>query len=479
MVATGKFLAGGALILLILFSPILMQAAIVEYDLTIAQEQVNITGKSVRGLTINGGIPGPILRFKEGDIARIHVHNHMPEDTSIHWHGVLVPPNMDGVPYVSFPPIKPGATFTYEFPIRQNGTYWYHSHTMLQEQQGLYGSIVIEPREGDRHQADRDHVVLLSDWTDEKPHEVLRTLKRNNHWYEIARGSGQSLLGAARLGMLGDYFKRELLRMPPMDISDVAYDYFLANDRPEISLPAEPGEIVRLRLIDGSSGSNFHLEFAGGPMTIISADGQEVKPVKQQRFLITIAETYDVLIHVPRGGAYELRATAHDGSGFASVWIGTGQRHPAPNVPRPNLYAMMDKLTLKKVFALTPQGTVGMPDCAVAAGKFDRPGMMGMDMNMAMGEKHNMEGMRTLCLLTMGCLMPEETKKSAPENTPQDVDTSQKHDMEGMRHMPAHHGLPAPEHTAQAGSAPPGGKRFAYNFRPLATDVSASEKPRS
>ena len=212
----------------------------------------------------------------------------------------------------------------------------------------------------------------------------------------------------------------------------------------EIPLPAEPGEIVRLRIIDGGAASNFHLEFAGGPMTIISADGQEVKPVKQQRFLITIAETYDVLIHVPRGGAYELRATAHDGSGFASVWIGTGQRHPAPNVPRPNLYAMMDKLTLKKVFALTPQGTVGMPDCAVAAGKFDRPGMMGMDMNMAMGEKHNMEG---------------------------------------MRHMPAHHGMPmpeepenpAPENTAQAVSAPPGGKRFAYNFRPLATDVSASK----
>ena len=150
MTGRRKFLAGGGLILLILFSPMPMQAAIVEYDLTIAQEQVNITGKPTWGLTINGGIPGPILRFKEGDIARIHVHNHMPEDTSIHWHGVLVPPNMDGVPYVSFPPIKPGATFTYEFPIRQSGTYWYHSHTVLQEQQGLYGSIVIEPREGER-----------------------------------------------------------------------------------------------------------------------------------------------------------------------------------------------------------------------------------------------------------------------------------------------------------------------------------------
>jgi hypothetical protein len=452
MVLPGKFLARGGLILLILVSSLPVQAAIVEYDLTIAQEEVNITGKPTWGMTINGGIPGPALRFKEGDTARIRVHNQMQEDTSIHWHGVLVPPNMDGVPYLSFPPIKPGATFTYEFPIRQTGTYWYHSHTRLQEQRGHKGGIVIEPREGERHRADRDQVVVLSDWTDEKPHEVLRTLKRGSDWYEIAKGSGHSILGAARLGMLGDYFKSELLRMPVMDISDVAYDNFLANGRPEISLPAAPGEIVRLRIIDGSSGSFFHLEFAGGPMTIISADGQEVKPVKQKRLLIAIAETYDVLIRVPPGGAYELRATAHDGSGFASVWIGAGKRHPAPDVPRPNLYAMMEKVTMKKVFALTPQGSMGMPDRAVEAGKFDRPGMMDMDMHQHVHEKHEM-------------------------------DIHEKHNMEGMKHMPDHPGMhmkeeqekPAPQSTAQDILPPRGGKRFAYNFRLLATDVSASK----
>lgn len=478
MVLPGKFLTGGGLILLVLFSPMMMQAAIVEYELTIAQEEINITGKPTWAMTINGGIPGPVLRFKEGDTARIRVHNRMKEDTSIHWHGVLVPPNMDGVPYVSFPPIKPGATFTYEFPIRQTGTYWYHSHTRLQEQRGHKGGIVIEPREGEPHRADRDYVVVLSDWTDEKPHEVLRTLKRNSEWYEIAKGSGQSILGAARLGVLGDYFRRELLRMPAMDISDVAYDYFLANGRPEISLPAAPGETVRLRIIDGASGSHFHLEFAGGPVTIISADGQEVKPVKQKRFLIAIAETYDVLIRVPPGGAYELRATAHDGSGFASVWIGAGKRRPAPNVPRPNLYAMMEKVTLKKLFALTPQGAMGMPDRAVEAGKFDRPGMMDMEMHMPMTihekremdvhEKHGMEGMKH---------MPDHPGMPAKEKM------GEKHEMEGMKHMPDHPGMqmkeehekPTAETIAEDALPPRGGKRFAYNFRPLATDVSASK----
>jgi len=194
-----------------------VQSGVTEYDLTIAQEEIRITGKAARGMTLNGSIPGPVLHFKEGDTARIHVHNNMDVETSIHWHGILVPPRMDGVPYISFPPIAPGNTFTYEFPVRQSGTYWYHSHTSLQDQSGVYGAIVIEPVQKRVH-ADRDYVVVLSDWTDEDPHSVLRTLKRGSEWYLIEKGSGQSIFGAARLGMIGDYFKRELQRMPPMDI---------------------------------------------------------------------------------------------------------------------------------------------------------------------------------------------------------------------------------------------------------------------
>lgn len=352
-------------------------AATVEYDLAISRQKINITGDPAWSMTVNGGIPGPTLRFREGDLARIRVKNTMKVDTSIHWHGLLVPPGMDGVPNISFPPINAGSTFTYEFPIRQSGTYWYHSHTSLQEQSGVYGSIVIEPRQAGKKPA-QDHVVLLSDWTDQDPHEVNRTLKRGSEWFALEKGSAQSIFGAARLGMLGDYFMRELQRMPAMDIADVAYDRFLANGKPESTLPAKPHETVRLRIIDGSATTYFHLEFAGGPMTIVAADGQNVEPVKEGRFLIAVAETYDVLIQVPDSGAYEFRATAHDGSGYASVWIGSGERHPAGNVPRPNLYHAMGHTGLEQIFALTPAGTMGMPDHLVETGTFDRPGMMGM-----------------------------------------------------------------------------------------------------
>jgi CopA family copper-resistance protein len=357
-----------------------VRADVVEYDLTVAEQEVNLTGRPVRAVTLNGAIPGPVLRFTEGDTARIRVHNRLDADTSVHWHGLLVPPGMDGVPFLSFPPIAPGSTFTYEFPVRQAGTYWYHSHSDLQEQRGLYGSIVIEPRR-DRARPDRDHVVLFSDWTDEPPGSVLRTLKRGSEWYALEKGSGQSLLGAARLGALGAYLGRELARMPPMDISDVAYDRFLANGTPETSLEAGAGDRVRLRLVAGSSTTYFHLGFAGGPMTIVAADGQDVEPVELERLLIAAAETYDVLVTVPGDGAYELRATAHDGSASASVWLGTGRRHHAPGVPRPDVYRghAMGGATLGTVFALTPAGAVGMPDRQVAAGLFDRPGMAGME----------------------------------------------------------------------------------------------------
>ena len=346
-----------------------------DYELTIANEEVNLTGRDAPAMTINGGIPGPALRFTEGETARIRVHNRMDVETSIHWHGLLVPPGMDGVPNLSFPPIAPGTTFTYEFPIRQSGTYWYHSHTSLQEQRGVYGSIAITPREGEADRSDRDHVVLLSDWTDTDPHKVLRTLRRGSEWFAIERGTGQSILGAARAGKLGAYFSRELQRMPAMDIADVAYDRFLANGKPESSLPAAGGERVRLRLIDGSATTFFHVEFSGGPMTVISADGIDVEPFEIDRLLIGVAETYDVLVDVPAQGAYELRATSHDASGFASVWIGEGERHPAPTVPYPDLYQGMGDLSAERVFALTPAGTMGMPDDEVKAGRFDKPGM--------------------------------------------------------------------------------------------------------
>jgi CopA family copper-resistance protein len=438
-------------------------AEIVEYDLDIARQDVNITGNSVPAMTINGAIPGPTLRFKEGDYARIHVHNKMDVETSIHWHGLLVPPGMDGVPYISFPPIAPGTTFTYEFPIRQSGTYWYHSHTSLQEQSGVYGSIIIEPKQNIRH-ADRDYVVLFSDWTDENPYAVNRTLKRGSEWYALEKGSGQSIMGAMRLGMFGDYFTRELQRMPPMDIADVAYDRFLANGRPETTpLHAEPGEIVRLRIIDGSATTYFHLEYAGGPMTIIAADGLDVEPVIESRFLISVAETYDVLVHIPQSGSYELRATAHDGSGYASVWIGTGMKHPAPAVPRPNLYHnMMSDLSLKRTFALTPAGTMGMPDKDVEAGHFDQPGMMHM-------KGHDMEGMGQS---VSHAAMQMETMDHTPEPKDAPHGAEMKMGEATLSFEPMEHGADSKESLPAKLRS---GKKYGSNFRFLASDASASD----
>ncbi len=349
-------------------------AATVEYDLAVAERVVDLTGRPVRALTVNGGSPAPTLRFTEGDLARIRVRNELDEETSIHWHGVLVPPGMDGVPWVSFPPIAPGATFTYEFPLRQHGTYWYHSHSGLQEQRGVYGAVVIAPAAGSPG-VDRDETVVLSDWTDEDPARVLHTLKRGGHWYATAKGSAQSLVGAARAGMLGDFFATQLQRMPPMDIADVAYDRFLANGRPETTIPAAGLDVVRLRVVNASATTYFHLEFAGGEMTIVAADGQDVEPLVARRILVGVAETYDLLLMQPPEGAWELRATAHDRSGQASVWLGAGGRHAAPEVPRPNLFRAMPGLGLAEILALTPEGAMGMPDRAVRAGAFDRPGM--------------------------------------------------------------------------------------------------------
>ncbi|MDJ0784578.1 MAG: multicopper oxidase domain-containing protein [Desulfosarcinaceae bacterium] len=453
--------------------PLSAGAQLVNYELSIAEERVAIGGKVSQGMTINGSIPGPTLRFTEGDTARIVVHNRMRVPTSIHWHGLLLAPEMDGVPRISFPGIAPGTSFTYEFPIRQSGTYWYHSHSNMQEQRGVYGSIVIEPRQqAPAATVDREHVILFSDWTTEDPHAVLRSLKMGSEWYAIEKGSGQSLVGAARMGKLGDYLRRELQRMPAMDIADVAYDHFLANGQPDADLPAVGGETLRLRVVNGSATTYFHLEFAGSPMTIVAADGIDVEPVEQQRLLIAVAETYDLLVKMPVDGAYELRATAHDGSGYASVWLGSGQRHRAPELPKPNLYHGMHHGGGATLFALTPPGTMGMSDRDVAAGRFDRPGMAGMDhTEMAHGhdmahEEHDhaaMQGMQPHDSMP-GHSPPTETGMAAKPSLHQPLPAPQ---MSG-------HGTPHGAHAAAAADLPArSGRRYATNFRPLASDVSS------
>ena len=382
------------LIALILFTASL-HAREVEYHLTIAKAKVDITGKPVDAMTVNGGIPGPTLRFMEGDTAVIHVHNTMNVSTSVHWHGLLLPNAMDGVPFVTYPGIDANSTFTYRFPIRQTGTYWYHSHTMLQEQRGVFGSIVILPKSHD-HGEDADHVVVLSDWTNRDPGEILRNLRRGSEYFGIEKGTAQSVLGAAKTGKLGAFFAREAMRMPPMDLADVSYDAFLTNGKPEESLTAKPGQKIRLRVIAASASTFFHLNYAGGPITIVAADGQVVEPLKMTKpLLIGVAETYDLIVPVPQSGSYEFRATAHDGSGHTSLWIGNGEKHPAPAIPKPFLYDTMMGFDVKHVFALTPAGSMGMPDREVDAGNFDHPGMnMGMEMDKPMDMKKPMPSMK-------------------------------------------------------------------------------------
>jgi FtsP/CotA-like multicopper oxidase with cupredoxin domain len=428
----------------------IVSAKTVEYDLTIARQEVNITGKAVEAITVNGGIPGPTLRFTEGDTAVIHVHNRMKTSTSVHWHGLLVPPGMDGVPSISFPGIDAGSTFTYRFPIRQSGTYWYHSHTLLQEQVGVFGSIVISPRGGERG-ADLEHVVVLSDWTNRNPMEILRNLRRGSEYPGIRKHTAQSVLGAAKTGKLGAYFAREAMRMPAMDLADVAYDAFLVNGKPVEEFSAKPGQTVRLRVIDGSASSFFHLTYAGGPMTIVAADGQPVEPLKiKVPLLMGVAETYDVLIRVPSKGAYEFRATAHDGSGHSSLWIGSGEKHPVEDMPMPFVYDTMRGFNAKNAFSLTPAGTMGIPDREVDAGKFDQPGMnmdLGdMDMGGSKKMKMAMEGMDhdSMAGMGMGDMAHSKMDHSAmkKDGDMKSMAHSSMTGMQGMKDMGVKHNPP-------------------------------------
>jgi len=318
-------------------------AEVREYDLEISYRHVFVAGKGSRAMAINDMVfGGPTLRFKEGETARIHVTNKMDVNTSVHWHGLLLPNRQDGVPYLTTPPIAPGTTHTYEFPLIQAGTYWYHSHTGLQEQLGIHGSIVIEPNEPrtDIEAVDEEHVVALSDWSNENPNEILRTLKRGSEYYSFKKGSMQTVVGVIKNNAIGATLKRSFRMMPPADVSDIAYDAFMINGEIESSVEQSSGKTVKLRIINSGASSYFYLQFAGGDMEIVAADGLDVAPVKTDRILIAVAETYDVLIRVPENGSYEFRATAQDGSGHASMFFGKGERVLAPSVPKPNLYKM-------------------------------------------------------------------------------------------------------------------------------------------
>jgi FtsP/CotA-like multicopper oxidase with cupredoxin domain len=404
----------------------------VEYDLYVTDTMVNFTGKHRHAIAINGQIPAPILEFTEGDTAIIRVHNLMKMETSIHWHGILLPNKEDGVPYLTTSPVEAGKTYTFTFPLIQSGTYWYHSHTMLQEQSGLYGSIVIHPAQPEP--ALKEYVLLLSDWTDENPHQVMRYLKRGGEWYAIKKGALQSYGEAIAAGAFKDKLKQEWQRMPAMDVSDVYYDKFLLNGQETNEFKdAKPGEIIRLRIINGSAATYFNLQYANSYMRIIAADGINVTPVNVNKLEIAIAETYDVLITVPEIGTAELRATSWDVMGYSSAFFGNGPIIKAPDIPRLNYFKMMQQMGSMNTKGMDMGDMPGMdmknmnmPNNTASPKKemdmnsmegMKMDDMAGMDMKIGIPGEFNYNMLRALHPTTLdSSLVPREVKLTLTGN---------------------------------------------------------------
>ncbi|MFH6943397.1 multicopper oxidase domain-containing protein [Flavobacterium sp.] len=317
------------------------QPRVVRYDLYIRDTIVNFTGKPKRAIAVNGQIPMPTLTFTEGDTAEIYVHNELDEDTSLHWHGLFLPNQYDGVPNLTQMPIKPHTTHLYTFPIIQNGTHWYHSHTELQEQIGMYGSFIMNKKTDDptfrKGIDDLPSVpIVLSEWTDMKPENVHRLLHNASDWFAIKKGTTQSYAEAVRQGYFKDKIKNEWKRMNAMDVSDVYYDKFLINGKNENQLSQfKAGDKVRLRVSNGGASTYFWLTYAGGKITVVANDGNDVEPVEVDRLIIAVSETYDIIVTVPSDKtAYEFLATPEDRTKSTSLYIGSGVKQLTSPLPK-------------------------------------------------------------------------------------------------------------------------------------------------
>ncbi len=295
------------------------------YDLTIGKAAIDVAGKDQTAMTINGAVPGPVLRFKEGEDLVINVTNTLGEDTSIHWHGLILPYRQDGVPGISFPGIKPGETFTYRFPAQQAGTYWYHSHSGMQEAIGMYGALVIEPKTREPFRYDREYVVVLSDWhPDDSPHEILSNLKMSADYYNYQQRTLSTFVDDARkMGFgpaLADRMAWGDMRMMPSDIADVSGFVLLMNGKnPDQNWTGlfKPGERIRLRFVNAAAMTFFDVRIPGLKMTVVQADGNNVRPVPVDEFRIAVAETYDVIVRPTEDKAYTIFAESMARTGHA------------------------------------------------------------------------------------------------------------------------------------------------------------------
>ncbi|PBK02500.1 copper oxidase [Pseudomonas abyssi] len=358
-----------------------------EFDLFIGETPVNITGAARTAMTINGSLPGPILRWREGDTVTLRVRNRLKEDTSIHWHGIILPANMDGVPGLSFHGIAPDGMYEYKFKVNQNGTYWYHSHSGLQEQVGVYGALVIDAKEPEPFSYDRDYVVLLSDWTDENPKRVLAKLKKQSDYYnQHKRTVGDFIDDVSEMGWSAAVADRKMwaeMKMSPTDLADVSgytYTYLMNGQAPNGNWTGifKPGEKIRLRFINASAMTYFDVRIPGLKMTVVAADGLHVKPVSVDEFRIAVAETYDVIVEPDSEQAYTVFAQSMDRTGYArgtlAVQEGLSAPVPSPD-PRP----------------LIAMGDMGMDHGSM--GGMDHGNMAGMDQgNMAGMDHGSMQG---------------------------------------------------------------------------------------
>ena len=322
-------------------------------DLVIAKNPLLVDGRSGHAMTINGTVPGPIVRLQEGRDALLRVTNRMEEDTSIHWHGILLPFEMDGVPGVTYPGIMPGQTFEYRFRVKQAGTYWYHSHTRVQEQSGIYGPIIIDPDKPDPFEYDRDYVVMLSDWTFENPENVLRKLKKHSDYYNFQKRTVGTFIDDVRDNgwskSIDNYAAWSQMRMMPTDLLDVtgyAYTYLMNGMSPGANWTGifKPGEKVRLRFINGSAMTVQDVRIPGLKMTVVAADGQNVQPVEVDELRIGVAEVYDVIVQPQDERAYTVFAEPLDRSGYARGTLAprAGMSAPIPERRKRPLRTMAD-----------------------------------------------------------------------------------------------------------------------------------------
>ena len=374
------------------------------FDLVIDEMPVNFTGRSSVATAINGSIPGPLLKWREGDTATISVTNRLKVPTSIHWHGVRSPADMDGVPGLSFPGIAAGETFTYRIPIAQHGTYWYHSHSRFQEQTGHYAPLVIEPREKDQIEYDRDYVIMLSDWTDEDPETIFSNLKQQSDYYNqhqrTARTFFSDLKKQGLKATVSDRLMWGRMNMNPTDILDVSgatYTYLLNGKPPAANWTAlfRPRERVRLRFINASSMTIFDVRIPGLPMTVVQTDGNDVEPVTVDEFRITVAETYDVIVQPNDASAFTIFAQSADRTGYARATLAPqiGMSAPIPSMdPRPMLTMADMGMSMKNMPGMQMGNMPGMKMGTTSPGSSATPGMKMNDMpGMNMGDMPGMD----------------------------------------------------------------------------------------